>query len=185
MLVDAPATRFRLSAMVARLAPPHWREDLLQEALIHLWRLEEQDPGREEDWYLRGCRFHLQNSLRQGRSVDSLKRVRSQVCECETTFDDWDLLDRGTATGSFWEDMSVNDFTAQLSLWLTPREQATLGCLMDGMSARETAKRLDISHTMVNRHRSQIANLAVKLGMNPAPLRPITARSFGPCDSAL
>ena len=33
--------------------------DLMQEALIHLWRLEEQRPGQSQHWYLRGCRFHL------------------------------------------------------------------------------------------------------------------------------
>ena len=51
------------------------QEDLLQEAMIHAWRVETEKPDRTRSWYLQSCRFHLQHWLALGRSVDSLKRV--------------------------------------------------------------------------------------------------------------
>ena len=172
MLVDAPGIQSRLHGIVDRLAPPPLREDLMQEAMIHLWHMEEQAPGQDEVWYLQGCRFHLQNFLRQGRSVDSLKHVRDRVLNREQSGDGFNLVEPGEPNGSVWDEVSVQDSTAAISQWLTPREQETLRCLMDGLSARETARRLKVSHTMVNRHRAQIATLALKLGIAPSRNRP-------------
>jgi len=170
MLIDAPGIRSQLHRMVSRLGPPFLREDLMQEALVHLWQMEEQDPSKDQGWYLQGCRFYLQNFLRQGRSVDSVKHFRAQILNREQPDDGLNLFDPAQSNTSMWEEGNVNDCMAELFQWLTPQENDTLLCLMDGLSARETAKRLDISHTMVNRHRAQIANLALKLGI--APSRP-------------
>jgi len=169
MLIDAPGIRGRLHGMVNRLAPPPLRDDLMQEAMVHLWRAEEQDPGRDEIWYLQGCRLHLQNFLRQGRSVDSWKRFQSQIPNRERLEDGIPLFESEELNTSLWDEASVNDFMAELMQWLTQQEKETLRCLMDGLSARETAKRLNVSHTLVNRHRSRIANLALKLGIAPSP----------------
>ncbi len=70
MLIDAPGIRSRLRGIVTSLVPPPLREDLMQEAMVHLWRSEQQHPGNSEAWYLQGCRFHLQNVLRHGRSLE-------------------------------------------------------------------------------------------------------------------
>jgi DNA-directed RNA polymerase specialized sigma24 family protein len=137
----------------------------MQEAMVHLWRLELRTPGRKEVWYLQGCRFHLQNLVRQGRSVDSLKRFQTPVLDYEEGADG--SVERSNTNGSVWEEISVNDLMAALSLWLTPQEKETLLYLMDGLSAREVARRLNVSHTIVNRHRCRIANLAVKMEIVP------------------
>src|SRR5438874_13527896 len=55
------------------------REDLLQEALLHLWVTELRQPGQSVSWYLQSCRFHLQHYLARGRSVDSKKRSASRL----------------------------------------------------------------------------------------------------------
>ena len=144
----------------------------MQEAMVHLWRAEEEDPGRDEIWYLQGCRFHLQNFLRQGRSVDSFKRFRTQLFDEEEAADVFSLFELSEPDRSPWDEASFNDFVAVLEEWLTPHEKETLRCLMDGLSARETARRLDLSHTMVNRHRSRIAALALKLGIAPPRNQP-------------
>ena len=162
MLIDTPGIRNRLHGIVARLAPPPLREDLMQEAMVHLWRLELRTPGRKEVWYLQGCRFHLQNLVRQGRSVDSVKRFRTQVLDQEPTTDE-SFVEQSNTNGSVWEEISVNDLMTTLSLWLTPQERETLAYLMDGLSAREVARRLNVSHTIVNRYRCRIASLAVKM----------------------
>jgi len=54
-------------------------EDLMQEALIHLWQIQEQHAAQTKSWYLQNCRIHLQHHLMSGRSVDSLKRRNFQV----------------------------------------------------------------------------------------------------------
>ena len=177
MLIEATSIRIKLHGIVARMAPPLLREDLMQEAMVHLWRAEEQDPGRDEVWYLHGCRMHLQNFLRLGRSVDSWKHFRRQALQWAETEDGGILPLPAEPTESLWDEVSVNDTMARLVQWLTPQEKDTLRCLMDGLSARETAKRLDLSHTMVNRHRSRIANLALKLGIAPSQTRRSVVRS--------
>jgi len=168
MLIENLEIQRRLQRVVARFCRNmDLQQELMQEAMIHFWRMEERDPGKEEVWYLRGCRFHLRNVLRQGRSLDSLKRAQAQVPNWEQTLDRLDPFQLPDPNRSRWEEMSVNDFVAELSQWLTPREKETLDCLLDGLSGRETAKRLNISHTLVNRHRSRIATLALRLGISP------------------
>src|SRR5438132_877048 len=55
------------------------RDDLVQEALMHLWLMECRRPGQSISWYLQSCRFHLQHYLARGRSVDSKKRSASRT----------------------------------------------------------------------------------------------------------
>jgi RNA polymerase sigma factor (sigma-70 family) len=177
MLFENLEMQLRLRRIVIRFADDAGLyQDLMQEAMIHLWHLEEQDPSRNEAWYLQGCRFHLQNSLRQGRSVDSLKHFRSRVLHREQTPEGDSLFEPAEPMGSLLEEVSVNDSLAELCRWLTPPEQETLLCLMEGLTARESAKRLNVSHTLVNRHRSHIAKLALKLGIAPSRTRPRIAR---------
>ena len=169
MLFDAPEIRRQLHGIVNRLAPPQSREDLIQDAMVYLWRAEEHDPGRDGAWYLQGCRLHLQNVLRLGRSVDSLKRCWRQAIDPAEPVDGTNDLQTPTVPAdSVLGEVSVNDFMSELVRWLTSQEKDTLCCLMEGLSARETAQRLHCSHTMINRHRSRIAFLALKLGIAPS-----------------
>ena len=70
MLIDDVRTRELLSRIVSRLSTnPTGRDDLMQEALVHLWLLEERRPGQRQSWYLQSCKFHLQNYIAAGRSV--------------------------------------------------------------------------------------------------------------------
>lgn len=172
MLIEVQEIQSRLHGIVGRLAPLPLREDLMQEAMVHLWRTEERHPGKSEAWYLQSCRFHLQNLLRQGRSVDSSRHFRAQVLDLEPTQDESSLFEQAESNGALWDEVIVNDYMAALVQWLTPQEKETLRCLMEGFTARETARRLNVSHTLINRHRSQIANLALKLGIAPSRNRP-------------
>lgn len=138
----------------------------MQEALVHLWHTEEQHPGKSEAWYLQSCRFHLQNCRRRGRSVDSTKHR-------------WDQMEVGIEPAEPaepnedpWGQLMISEFVAELTRWLTPSEKDILLCLLEGLSARETARRLNVSHTLINRHRSQIAAMASKLEIPPSRSRP-------------
>src|SRR5207249_7485062 len=80
MLIDDARTRELLSRIVFRLsADSAVRDDLMQEALVHLWLLEERRPDQRQSWYLQSCKFHLQNYISAGRSVDSPKRSRGRM----------------------------------------------------------------------------------------------------------
>src|SRR6266516_7608350 len=80
MLVDEHSTREVLRRLIQKLAssPALW-DDLLQEALIHLWMIEARRPGQTRSWYLQSCKFHLLHYLASGRSVDSNKRGRGHA----------------------------------------------------------------------------------------------------------
>jgi DNA-directed RNA polymerase specialized sigma24 family protein len=140
MLIENLRMQRRLQRVVTQLSgDPDLRQELIQEAMIHLWRMEERDPGRDEAWYLRGCRFHLQNLLRQGRSVDSLRHVRARVCTREQKFDSFNLVELVDSNGSLRDEVGINDLMAELFKWLPRQEKDTLLCLIDGLSARQTA----------------------------------------------
>ena len=94
MSIDDLKTVERLSKIVIRMTSnPALREDLMQEALIHLWQIQEQRPGQAESWYLQNCRYHLQHYLASGRSVDSPKRSSSQVHPPDNSEDAAELFD--------------------------------------------------------------------------------------------
>src|SRR6267378_1386006 len=77
MCLDEPSVKYPLLRMIERITPNFaLRQDLLQEALIHLWLTETRRPGQTKSWYLQSSKFHLLHYLASGRSVDSTKRAR-------------------------------------------------------------------------------------------------------------
>src|SRR5215213_483612 len=91
MLVDEVSTRDALVRMVRRMTGnTALREDLLQEALIHLWLTEARRPGQTKSWYLQSCKYHLLHYLASGRSVDSAKRRSGQLEQSSHDLDDRD-----------------------------------------------------------------------------------------------
>jgi len=171
MLIEDIEILEQLGRIVVRLTSNlTLREDLMQEALIHLWKVQEQNPGQTKNWYLQNCRFHLLHYLALGRSVDSPKRRSSQVhpCEQDENLDDW--LDRFEGENSVLQDVSARDILAALATCLSVREMSILQWLAEGQATREIAKRLGISHPMVIKHRRKIAALAKKLAIEPSHL---------------
>jgi len=77
MYLDEPSVKHSLLRMTRRITPNFaLRQDLLQEALIHLWLTETRRPCQTKSWYLQSSKFHLLHYLDSGRSVDSTKRGR-------------------------------------------------------------------------------------------------------------
>src|SRR5258706_14310031 len=143
MLVDEPSTRESLTRIVRRMtSDPLSHDDLLQEALMHLWLIENQRPGQTKGWYLQSCKFQLQHYLASGRSVDSRKRRNGQV-RLSSTEDGHDgNLDIFGADNSFSGHVNAREIISLLSKQLNPREQAVLECLADGLGARDISRRL-------------------------------------------
>jgi len=169
-LFNNPSIRRRLHGLVMRLGGDNGlHEDMMQEATIHMWRLEEKRPGQRQAWYLQACRYHLQNYLRAGRSVDSTRHFGARAPDGANGHGLEGPLERFQASEEFIDDMNAKDLISVLSRWLTPVEKQVLDFLADGLSAREIAKRINTSHTRVIHHRRQIALLAVKFGVIPPP----------------
>jgi DNA-binding NarL/FixJ family response regulator len=181
MLVDEPKIKESIGRLVQNLAsnPTLW-DDLRQEALIHLWLIEIHRPGQTRSWYLQSCKFHLQHYLASGRSVDSNKRRDGQMpyeTHSEDPSDRHDLVDPGASVQSF---VSARELVSLLSRGLMPVEKAVLDGLADGLGPREIGRRLNISHTMVIKHRCKIASLLAGLEKSPWQSRGLLAAPILP-----
>jgi len=172
MNVDEPLTRDLLRRLVRTItANPVLWDDLYQEALIHLWSIEARRPGFTRSWYLQSCKFHLRHYLASGRSVDSMKRREGQIdypMDSEDGTQFHEMVDSGDSVLS---SVCARELIGMLSRQLEPHEKAVLDCLADGLGPREIGRRLNISHTMVIKHRCKIASLLNRLARTPSPAR--------------
>lgn len=139
------------------------QEDLVQEAMIHAWRVETEKPDRTRSWYLQSCRFHLQHWLALGRSVDSLKRVTIEAC---VLIDEEELHEYHT-NGECFESVSFQDLVLTLSKRLRPVENGVLQGLANGMRLREVARKLGLSYPTALKYRRRIAELVSRLERFP------------------
>jgi RNA polymerase sigma factor (sigma-70 family) len=158
-----------LVQMIRRLTPnPTLREDLLQEATIHLWRTEMRRPGQTRSWYLQSCLFRLQHYLNSGRSIDSTKRWRDQLLHTEFSEDVLSPGEQADSGNSIFTCVNAREILALLTPHLSPQERAVLVCLAEGLGAREIGRKLNLSHTMAIRHRRKIATLFKRLELQSA-----------------
>jgi DNA-directed RNA polymerase specialized sigma24 family protein len=151
------------------------QEDLLQEAMIHAWRVETEKPDRTRSWYLQSCRFHLQHWLALGRSVDSLKRVTVDTC----VLVDEDELHEYHTNGECFESVSFHDLVLTLSLRLRPAENGVLQGLANGMRLREIARAIGLSYPTALKYRRKIAELVSRLELSPVSAGTRWAGDFG------
>lgn len=147
---------------------PCVQEDLLQEALLHLWKIETDKPDRTQSWYVQSCWFHLQHWLAAGRSVDSPKRCFG---ENRMLIGDVELPDYHT-NGESFERVSFQDLVATLGQSLHPGELAVLRGLAKGMDLREICLAAGLSYPTALKYRRRIACLACKLDSCPDRLAP-------------
>ena len=165
MLFEEPSTKEHLSRIVQRVGRnPSWHDDLMQEAMIHLWCLESREPGHTLSWYLQSCLFHLKNHLSAGRSVDSVKRQHQS--DSLSTDAEGGLFEV-VGEDSIHSEVIGREIVVMLKESLTPLDQAILTHLAEGFGYREIARKLGISHPAVIKHRRGIAAVAVQLGIGP------------------
>ena len=170
MFVDDPSSKASLLKIVRRMnANPTLREDLLQEALIHLWLTENYRPGQTRSWYLQSCKFHLLHYLVSGRSIDSPKR-KSRQREMPTDEEDNEkLLNHIDHSDSLFGWVSARDIISLLASHLIPIERSVLDYFAQGLGPREIGRELQMSHTMVIKHRRKIAAVLRRLETPPQP----------------
>jgi RNA polymerase sigma factor (sigma-70 family) len=155
--------RESLVQMIRRLSPnAALRQDLLQEALIHLWRTGIRRPGQTRSWYIQSCRFHLHHYLNSGRSIDSTKRWRDQLPLTDDS-EDAKANEQADSGNSIFTCVNAREIMSLLEPHLTRQEQAVLVCLAEGLGPREIGRKLNLSHTMAIRHRRKIALILTQL----------------------
>ena len=142
-----------------------WQEDLVQEGLIHLWKLETEQPDHTLSWYVTSCRFHLQHCLASGRSVDSPKRASAANRVTIDTLDDGPLVSPNDSDGEAVDELSAQDVVSTLARHLKPRERAVLIGLSRGLVLREVAAKFKLSYPTALKYRRRIASLTLKLGL--------------------
>src|SRR5437762_7933550 len=174
LLSDEPAVRKALLQIVTSLEDNfHARKDLIQEALVHLWSSERQHPRQRRSWYLQGVKFHLNDFMNSGRSLDSLKRRGAQVSFADNSAE-WDHwrdsleLDEGIMSA-----VNSHDICSVLLDRLRPTDQLILRGMAEGLRISEIANALHRPRGFVESHRLRIAKLAVKLGINPLLTNPL------------
>jgi len=176
-MIDDAGICQSLRAIVARTsADPALQDDLMQECLVRLWKLESTLPKQTKSWYLQNCRFHVHHCLAAGKSIDSLKRSSADK---RITIDlSGDVLPREDyhTNGETFNRICAQDLLSTLSTHLQPLEKSILHGLAQGMALREVAARLKLSYPTALKYRRRIADLAVKLGVAergfPANRRP-------------
>src|SRR6266436_1039314 len=166
MQVEDLSIREHLYRIVRQLAPDATlHDDLMQEALVHLWLREARFPGQKRSWYLQSCKFHLQHYLELGKSVDSAKRRGGQIPLPEDEEGDTSVHEPRSTDTSFFSQISARELLTLLSKSLTLREKAIQDCLADGLGAREIARKLPTPHPTALRSRRKIAKLVIQLGL--------------------
>jgi len=175
MYLNECATRDALLKIIRTITQNEGlQEDLLQEALIHLWLMETRRPEQTKSWYLQSCKFHLLHYLSSGRSVDSAKRRKGRVVEAAA--DDWmEEIEPVDADAAVFTSVCAQDLILLLGKHLSSPERAVLYCLADGLGAREIGRELGISHSMAIKHRRKIAALLTPL--EKPPIRSLTCNN--------
>ncbi len=172
---------FRTMAKLRQIAEgmssdPSERDDLLQEALIHLWVTQLQRPGQTTSWYVQSCRFHLRHYLARGRSVDSKKRSANRADLFAT--DEPVSFDVPAIEGQNDCEVqaTINDDIRVLSDQLTSSDKRMLEYLLDGLTLREAASKLEISFPTALKRRRRIGEIFKRL-QNPPLLKVQVFRS--------
>jgi RNA polymerase sigma factor (sigma-70 family) len=155
----------RLAARVTRDKAS--REDLAQEAMIHLWQQELRCPRQSESWYIQSCLFHLLNCVQRGRSLDSprRRRARGSIATLSPPADSTEV--HPERDESPLPTVCANEILDLLLPKLNEREREVLRCLAEGLEPGDIARKLRVSRQAVGKQRRKIALVATRLGISP------------------
>jgi RNA polymerase sigma factor (sigma-70 family) len=130
-------------------------EDLLQEALLHLW-IHYNDGSlsdKTDSYILQGCYFHLRNYLRKVHDKATMVSLNTATTDDGVRLEEYLTADGVTPIDYLESRMQVE---AGEEKYLTERERAILSFILEGMSMREIGSKLGISHVMVLKIRNKI-----------------------------
>lgn len=134
-------------------------DDLYQEALINLWKRSENGEFQDKtvSYIVRSCYFHIQNYIRTHKvRTDMLSLEESNVYNAEGSFCLKDIVvDEG---GFFFDRLNSRLIVDEImNNGLKKKEKDVLRFLYQGLSLRETARRLGMSHVGVLKIKKKIS----------------------------
>ena len=147
-------------------------EDLYQEAIIHLWLIEECGPRQTRSWYLQNCQHFMQDFLRAGRSVDSFKHAHQRMAlDAEASSAAVSMGDEGSRELHWSEDEVVStaachELLEKLRTSASATEFKTLQMLFEGFTVNDIARSFGVSNTAIQKKRNRLTSLAKRLGVS-------------------
>jgi len=178
--LTAAGTLQALKGIIGKLTSDQsLQEDLLQESLVHLWRMRRDKPGQTTSYYLQACRFFVQHRLNEGRSVDAPKRsLGDNRIPIDTMMEELPKFGLHT-DGETMHTIYARDIVMELSCRLEPRENKVLSGLADGQRLSDIANELNLSYPTILKCRRRIASVTVQLGIAKPHARSLDA-SYAP-----
>ena len=130
-------------------------EDLYQEMCLYMWQHYSQGLpiGINEAYVIKGCEFHIQNFLRKGRPKARLSSLDQLISERGQKLVDVLEDKRSDFRLSIEDKVTVDEIR---DVGLSEKEKSVLSCLLRGLTVREAANELGISHVMVLKHKKNI-----------------------------
>lgn len=143
-------------------------EDLYQEALLFLWSKYKGNElwDKTDSYILQGCFFEMKNFIRTHfRGVDC-----SALSIYEKINDEGDMLLDTVSFKGKEEEQACLEFSALLSdmkVLLNARQKKVFELISNGLTVREIAKILNVSHVMVIKIKKQIESKCKALKEEP------------------
>ena len=141
-------------------------QDLLQEALIHLWTDFQRGllDDKTDSYILQGCYFHLKNYIRKSQDSATMLSLNSILEEDGPHLEEILIADD---LASYDRVETVLEIEAMGS-GISQRERDVLFFCLEGMTMREIGKKMGISHVSVVKIRNKIRERYQKLNGLPA-----------------
>ena len=137
-MIDEPTVPQALRRMIIRMeANLQTREDMMQEALLHLWIEEQRHPRRTRSWYLRSVKFHLTHIKAAGRSLDSPKHRKAETTFCARNDARDELPGTLELDEGIMSEVNAHDIFSLLASCLVPIDLTILRALGEGLGSRE------------------------------------------------
>ncbi|MDD3656110.1 MAG: sigma-70 family RNA polymerase sigma factor [Atribacterota bacterium] len=132
-------------------------DDLYQEILLYLWQEKEkgQLKDKNDSYILQGCYYYLKNYIR--KNLKTVTEYPNKVYPDREALsreikDETKLINKYGNNYILDEYLYLDEFSKELSI----KEKVLLDFRMKGLTDREIAKELGISHTMVSKMRRKI-----------------------------
>ena len=115
---------------------------------LYLWQNYQYglSIGINEAYVIKGCEFHIQNFLRKGRPKAALLSMDALISMGGFTLGDILEDKKENFSTKIENKLTVDEIK---NLGLTEKEKSVLSYLLKGLTVREAAKELGISHVMV------------------------------------